>query len=98
MTPPEGFLGTVSHLGDTHTSGTIKTDDGADLHFHASAVEATSIKGLRIGARVSYRTIVNINGGQNAIAVLVCEGKRSAAAPSRNRATMGWPIRFRRSR
>jgi cold shock CspA family protein len=67
----QGFLGTISQLGDTHTSGTIKTDDGADLHFHASAVEATSIKGLRIGARVSYRTIENINGGQNAIAVLV---------------------------
>jgi cold shock CspA family protein len=71
MKPPEGFFGTVCALGDTHASGTIKTDGGADLQFHVSAVEATSIKGLRIGARVSYRTIENINGGANAVAILV---------------------------
>jgi cold shock CspA family protein len=72
MNPPEGFLGTIADLSETHWSGTIQPDRGGEpLQFHKSAVEATTIKGLRRGARVSYRTIEGINGRSNATAILV---------------------------
>jgi cold shock CspA family protein len=67
----EGFLGTVTHLSDLCTSGTIKEDDGTLLQFHSSAIEASSTKGCRLGARVSFRKIENTNGGFNATAILV---------------------------
>jgi cold shock CspA family protein len=72
MNQPEGFLGTISQLDDLHTSGTITPDDGSEpLHFHCSAIEASSTKGCRLGARVSYRKIENVKGGFNATAILV---------------------------
>jgi cold shock CspA family protein len=70
--PAASFFGTISRLGDLHTSGTITPDDGSEpLAFHCSAIEASSAKGCRLGARVSFRKIENVNGGFNATAILV---------------------------
>jgi cold shock CspA family protein len=50
-------FGTIVHLAPTGHYGFIMPDNGGDnLFFHKSALTATSIKGMRKGARVSYNT------------------------------------------
>jgi cold shock CspA family protein len=47
--------GTIKHFDERERTGSLLTDDRAEVRIDATSLEGSQIRTLRIGQRVSYR-------------------------------------------